>query len=196
MEIYKTRLDELSACLAGMPEVQSVTPYGSYVTGQVDEFSDIDLAIDVSGFDNGQFLLTLPMRLAEHYPILFTDFAPSLAPEKYVLTAAIYPDKPFLLLDISVTATPHCSTVTREMLSGKNNPFAHTLKLFSANMKHYLREQDCGSDIRKMYGRLAQPDTDSLPEMLRHTHRWLLRNASADLREYIDRFTPYLTKIQ
>lgn len=187
--------DTLIRFLAALPAVQSVIPYGSFATGQSDEYSDIDLALDVSGCDNGEFLLILPQLLQKRYPVLYTDFAPSLAPDKYILTAALFPEHPFLLADISVTAEPHYATVTKEMLTSRNALYSHTLKLFTANLKHYLRGTDCGNDIRKMYGRLPLPETERLSEMLFGTHQWLLENGTSEMRQYAEQFRPFLNRI-
>ncbi len=192
----QTRLTELTAFLTAHPQVRSMTLYGSLAEDREDEYSDIDMALDVSGTDNGVFLLALPGILAQKYPVLYTDFAPSLAPDKYILTAAIYPEAPFLLLDISVTATPHCTTVTKGMLSERNNLYSHTLKLFTANLKHFLRGSDCGRDIRKMTGRLPGYDeSSSLPDMFRHTYLWLTENASPEMVEYLSRFLPCIQRL-
>ena len=189
----QTRLAELTAYLTTHPSVRSLTLYGSLAEGCDDEYSDIDMALDVSGTDNGVFLLALPGILAQKYPVLYTDFAPSLAPDKYILTSAIYPENPFLLLDISVTATPHCTTITKGMLSERNNLYSHTLKLFTANLKHFLRSSDCGRDIRKMAGRLPGYDEkSSLPDMLRYTYLWLTENCASELQTYLTRFLPYV----
>jgi len=192
----QTRLAELTAYLTTHPSVRSLTLYGSLAEGCDDEYSDIDMALDVSGTDNGVFLLALPGILAQKYPVLYTDFAPSLAPDQYILTSAIYPENPFLLLDISVTAAPHYTTITKGMLSERNNLYSHTLKLFTANLKHFLRGSDCSRDIRKMTGRLPGYDENSsLPDMLRHTYLWLTENASYEMMEYLSRFLLYIQRL-
>ncbi len=192
----QTRLTELTAFLTAHPQVRSITLYGSLAEGREDEYSDIDVALDVSGTDNGVFLLALPGILAQKYPVLYTDFAPSLAPDKYILTAAIYPEDPFLLLDISVTAAPHCTTVTKGMLAERNDPYSHTMKLFTANLKHYLRGTDCGRDIRKMTGRLpGYYETASLSAMLRHTFHWLTAHGTPEMQTYLARFQPCMAKL-
>lgn len=195
MDSLQNRREALIRFLTALPAVRAVTPYGSFAAGQADGYSDIDLAVDVSGCDNGQFLLTLPDLLETFSPVLYTDFAPSLAPDKYILTAALFPEQPFLLVDISVTADPHFTTVTKEMLAARNTQYSHTLKLFTANLKHFLRGVDCGGDIRKMYSRLSLPAADSLSEMLHNTHRWLTENASPEMCRYTGQFQPYLNRI-
>lgn len=189
----QARIEDLTAFLTDIPSVRSLTLYGSLAEGQADDYSDIDIALDVSGADNGVFLLALPELLVQKYPVLYTDFAPSLAPDKYILTAAIYPEEPFLLLDISVTAEPHCTTVTKEMLAARNDLYSHTLKLFTANLKHFLRGTDCDGDIRKMAGRLpAYQENALLSDILRHTWQWLMENGSSEMQTYLSRFLPSL----
>ena len=39
------------------PEVANVFPRGSLATRSLDEYSDIDIGIDVSGHDNGKFAI-------------------------------------------------------------------------------------------------------------------------------------------
>ena len=60
--------------------------------GTYDEDSDIDIKIDVSGTDNGFFIQKLPELFAGECEIVFYDYAPSLAPEKHILSIAIIPD--------------------------------------------------------------------------------------------------------
>lgn len=195
--ILHSRLNTLSGFLAALPGVRSLTLYGSLADNRGDEYSDIDMALDVSGTDNGVFLLELPEMLARQYPVLYTDFAPSLAPEKYILTAAVYPDNPFLLLDISVTASPHCTAVTREMLAERNRLYTHTLKLFTANLKHSLRGLDCTGDIRKMVRRLpSPPPTDNMQVLLQYTHDWLTEHAEGDFVPYLLHFSPVMNTLR
>lgn len=51
--------------LNDLPEVKSCKIVGSLSNGNNDEFSDLDLVIDVSGIDNGVFLTKLPKRFEE-----------------------------------------------------------------------------------------------------------------------------------
>ena len=79
----KEFVKEIFEFLNDMPEVQSCKIYGSLSAGNYDEFSDLDLVIDVSGIDNGMFLTKLPQLFEEKYDVIFYDYTPSLA-RKYV----------------------------------------------------------------------------------------------------------------
>ncbi len=86
--MIKKFANEICAFLQSIPEVKSCKQYGSLAEGTFDEYSDIDIEIDVSGEDNGIFLTRLPALFAKKYDIVFCDYAPSLAPEKYIVTIA------------------------------------------------------------------------------------------------------------
>lgn len=194
--MIRERAAALCRYLSGLPGVRSCRLAGSVAAGTFDAYSDIDLELDVSGLDNGVFALELPALLNRRYPVLYADYAPSLAPQKYVVTAALFPDAPFLLADVSCVAMPHCRTVSQAALAARNNLMTHTLKVFTINLKHALRGNDCRRDIARMYARLTDGDA-SLPscrEMLYETFRWLESRAdetSAGLLRALARELPF-----
>ena len=186
--------DELRVFFKSLPEVKDCTLYGSLSRRDFDEYSDIDIAIDVSGSDNGALLLKIPDLLAEKYSVIFSDYAPSLAPEKYIVSVAMDSEHPFPVLDVTCTATPHHASISKEELSRKNNRYDHTLKLFTANLKHHLRGADCLKDIRKMYVRIfgeAGPiDDEKL--MLQQVYTWLIKNAEKRHTLFVTALGEYL----
>lgn len=185
---------EVCTFLESLPEVNSCRIYGSLSSASYDEYSDIDIEIDVSGIDNGVFATKLPQILSSKYDMIFFDYAPSLAPAKYVVSAALNAENPFMMVDICCTATPHYDTVSRQDLASRNNQYDHTLKLFTANLKHFLREADCYHDICKMYGRIFRDDTATHDEgyMLSAVYRWLQDNAELRHEIFVSRFEDYL----
>lgn len=194
MEMLKEFANEICAFLQSIPEVKSCSLYGSLKKGTFDEYSDIDIEIDVSGVDNGMFITKLPALLAKEYDIVFGDYAPSLAPEKYIITIATNTENPFMIVDISCVATPHCETVSKQDLMALNNRYDHTLKLFAANLKHYLRGAECYDDIEKMYSRILGKDTEVCDEeqMLHAVYTWLKKNAESQHEEYVAQFEEFL----
>lgn len=68
-----------------------------------------------------------------------------------------------------------------------NDICSHTLKVWVANLKHYVRGQDCYSDIAKMARRLSISDIDMKEEaeLLEETLCWLEENHESNLSEYI-----------
>ena len=96
-------------------------------------------------------------------------------------------ENPFWVVDITCTANPHCTAVTKRELSALNNLYDHTLKLFTANLKHYIRGTDCYDDIAKMYRRICGQDTEVYGEeqMLNVVFEWLAENAENRHKKYI-----------
>ena len=177
-----------------LPQVKQCRLYGSLSRKTFDKYSDIDLELDVSGIDNGRFLLELPNLLSKKIQIIFYDYAPSLAPEKYVVSVATKEENPFMLVDISCVATPHFSTVTKQELRSRNNQYDHMTKLFCTNLKHYLRGLACDSEIQKMYKKLFLSETFpfSKKAMLEQVYAWLKNNADEKHAAYIQSFERYL----
>ncbi len=76
--MLKSFAEEICAFLQGISGVKSTEIIGSLAKGNFDKYSDIDIEVDVSGLDNGQFLVELPKLLGEKYDIVYCDYAPSL----------------------------------------------------------------------------------------------------------------------
>lgn len=194
MPDIKKTAHEVCEFLKTLPGVTGCQLYGSLSNGTFDEYSDIDVRVDVSGMDNGQFLLELPELFAAKFQVYFYDFAPSLAPEKYVVSLALDEERPYRLVDIHCVAEPHCASVTPEVLKKKNNPYDHLLKLFSVNLRHYLRGSECYDDIRKLYDRVfgEKEGEHSERQMLRAVFAWLQVRAREDIGDYVEGYEQYL----
>ena len=179
------RANEIMKYLDILPEVKTCGLYGSLVNGNTDKYSDIDIKVDVSGSDNGAFMKTLPGLVAKKYPVIWYDFAPSLAPEQYVVSIATDENNPFCVVDFKCTATPHIETVQKSNL--ENDTFYHLIKLWVANYKHYIRSVDCTSDIQKMARRTigAQCEKMSNEQILEQILRCLESNTTPKTAVYI-----------
>jgi len=183
--IYKA--NEIISIQKEIPAVKGCVLYGSLSTDTYDELSDIDIEVDVSGSDNGQFMLDIADLLKERINIYYSDYAPSLIPDKYIVSLAIDVENPFRIVDLCCYAEPHCTTVTKQQAAAENNKCTHTLKVWSANLKHYVRGQECYDDIVKMARRLSITDVDlkEEAELLEETLCWLEENHESDLQEYV-----------
>ena len=190
----KEFVKEIFEFLNDLPEVKACKIVGSLSAGYNDEFSDLDLMIDVSGIDNGVFLTKLPQLFEEKYDVIFYDYTPSLAPDKYIVSIAINKTNPFMIVDVSCVATPHFDSVSKQDLASLNNKYDHTLKLFVANLKHLLRGMDCYDDIYKMYSRIFGRDLEAYDEewMMQQVYGWLQENAESRHEEYLALFEGYL----
>ena len=191
MDIIETA-NELCDYLKQFPAIRSCRIYGSLHSNTHDNYSDIDIEIDVSGHDNSLFLTRIPARLSQTYNIIFCDYAPSLVPEKHLLTVALFDSNPFMVVDVSCTATPYFSTLSRPELAAYNTPYDHTLKLFIANLKHYLRQSNCHDDIVKMYRRIFAAPSRSDAQMLTDVFHWLKQHAQPKHINYLSACEAYL----
>lgn len=191
--MIKEFASEIINYLSNLPEVNKCELYGSLANGTYDEYSDIDIMIDVSGIDNSVFSTKLPEILSKYFDVIFFDYAPSLAPEKYVLSLALRTDNPFMMVDISCVAHPHFQTVSKKDIASYNNSYDHTLKLFVANLKHHLRKTDCFNDIKKMHDRILRED-DFLTEeqMLKAVYDYLKSRSHGKRKEYVKLFENYI----
>lgn len=187
MEKLKMEAERIIEILMTLPHVKNCTLYGSVAEGRADAMSDIDIEVDVSGFDNGQFMLSFPGLLSGNLRVIYSDFAPSLIPDKYIVSLAIDENNPFMMLDVSCAAKPHITTVTRQQAAEKNSLVPHTLKVWVANLKHYLRGVECRGDILRMANRLGIEHTDmkSNYEILGEVLSWLEMNADDKLAHYL-----------
>ena len=56
----------------------------------------------------------------KQFNVYYSDYAPSLIPEKYIGTIAIDKDNSFLIIDLCCCAEPYCTTVTKQLVLEKN----------------------------------------------------------------------------
>lgn len=170
-----------------MPEVIGCELYGSIAEGTYDELSDIDINVDVSGHDHGIFMLTLAKRMGEKIRVYYSDYAPSLVPEKYIVSMAINEEKPTCVVDVCCCASECRSAVTRQQVRALNDPFSHMLKLWTANWKHYVRGRECREDILRMAGKIgiANPEEKDEAQILEETLKWLEENKPEEMGQFI-----------
>lgn len=185
--MLKAKANEIMYLLGKLPGVKECTLCGSVATGNYDDLSDIDIEIDVSGMDNGLFMLDITEFLKDKLDIYYADYAPSLVPSKYIVSLAIDKDNPFLILDFCIVANPHYTTVTKEEVMSKNKKYTHILKLLTINLKHYIRGNECREDILKMAKKIGIEDAENKKEaeLLSETLCYLEENAVIGLSEFM-----------
>ena len=183
----KEKANEIMSLLGDIPGVKKCNFCGSIAKETYDELSDIDIEIDVSGMDNGLFMLDITELLKDKLDIYYADYAPSLVPDKYIVSLAIDKENPFLILDLCIVANPHCTTVTKEEVLDKNEKYTHILKLWTANLKHYVRGNECYEDILKMAKKITVEGAEDKgeAELLAETLQWLEANVKYGLEEYV-----------
>lgn len=200
MERRDTRRDEWAAraiqVLEREPEVNTAFLRGSYAAGTVDEYSDIDLGVDVSGYDNGRFALRLPEVLSCHFALEFHDWAPSLLPAAYVQTFYLRNLPVFWSIDIECVATPHVPSVKDVPVDEAD----HLLKLWVLNAKYYLRGQpESPESIRRFAARVAggeAPDSTSSRRLMEGALRQLAQIADPSRAQFLAKCEDVLLRIR
>ena len=167
--------------LEALPMVRKCTLCGSLAQGTADERSDIDIDVDVSGYDKGRFMLEVPELLKDKLNIVCVDFAPSLIPEKCIVSLAFDEQNPYRVVDINCCAEPAGTVVTADQARRLNNRYAHMIKLWTANWKHFIRGRECRSDILRMVQKIGIPGAQTKTEsaLLEETLCWLEQSAEA-----------------
>ena len=181
------KAEALIELLKEHPAVRGVSLYGSLAEGTADGLSDIDLEVDVSGYDNGKFMLELVDWLGARMPVVYWDYAPSLMPERYVVSVAMDESNPFLVVDFCCVAKPHYETVSPEKARERNDGFSHLLKLWTANLKHYARGRECRADILRMAEKagIAGIDTKTENALLLEVLFYLENSAPPSLARFM-----------
>ena len=173
--------DKIVDMLEALPMVRKCTICGSLAKGTADEISDIDIDVDVSGYDKGKFMLELPEWLNDKLNIVYMDFAPSLIPDKCIVSLAFDERNPYRVVDLNCCAVPSDTVITSEQVRKLNNRHAHMIKLWTANWKHFIRGRECRSDILHMVQKIGIPEAQTKTELalLAETLCWLEQNAEA-----------------
>ena len=104
---------------------------------------------------------------------------------QYVVSCALSEENPFLIVDVNCAAEPHVASVAKADL--KNDPVVHVLKLWVANMKHFIRGQECYRDICKMHRKSVGGELPQGQEflMLEQTLSWLEARVPERLARYV-----------
>jgi len=149
---------ELAHCIVDAFEREPVVRFavlqGSLATGTSDEYSDIDITVDVSGTDKGRFAASVPALLGRQLSVLFSDWAHSLLPDKYVRTCFLDGVPIFWNIDIECTATPHVSPPAPITVA----PDDHLLKLWVLDAKYLLRGDPVAeSRVRHLAAKILPP---------------------------------------
>lgn len=161
---------------------------GSLVDGHVDAYSDIDVGIDVSGYDNAAYCQVIIETMSRSFDLHFYDWRGSLMPQSYVLAFYIKGLPIFWNVDVECTATPHHGTLTRHGV--KRDTVASFLKLWAMNAKYLLRnapgiEQQVKDFAKRALG-IEAPEHMASVEVMAAVLNHLRTNAHPRHSEFID----------
>ena len=177
------------------PEIKSTKLHGSMTTANFDKFSDIDFQIDVSGIDNGNFMLKLPEILSKNMPIGYVAFAPRFIPDLYLTTIYFKDTDIFNFVDIECIATPHIKSITKEEIKKhayKENVF---LKLSINVLKGILRNKPNYQEILGIYSILYPTGNKTLElDKLKKCFQYFLTNKNIEIQKVANNAIKILNK--
>ncbi len=180
--LMKKRISKrIKKFISGLPYVKSC----ELTTTTFDEMSETEIEIDVSGYDNGKFMLELPDKLKK-MKVIYSYYLSDLVPDTYTVSIAVDEQNPFSIINLKCKAEPHCKTVLKE--NAKNNKYTHILKLWVDNLKRYYCEQECLEDIRKLAQEINIENADKKEpvELLEEILIWLENNQTQKYQTYIN----------
>jgi predicted nucleotidyltransferase len=121
------------------PRVRKVQLTGSLARGIFDEYSDIDLTVEVSGQHETSYFMDLPTILNQYTEVLIADPALSLLPQLYVYNFHFEELPLFCQIDIQVCSSTHNAKKDVLVVS---NPISRGLKLLQLYVKYDQRGID------------------------------------------------------
>ncbi|RDI40924.1 hypothetical protein [Falsibacillus pallidus] len=153
---------------------------------EMDKYSDIDIGVDVSGHDNGEFARSIPIMMEKNFNVLFFDWSPSLLPDDYVITFVLKDVPIFWIVDIQVFASPHHPSLREVSV----NKYHHLLKLWILNLKYWIRRDGHAAEnierlARKALG--AVPDSQELFKLMSEVLKEIKMNIEPELFDFVHR---------
>ena len=175
------KMKKIKKFISKLPYVKSC----ELATNTFDEMSDMEIEIDVSGYDNGKFMLELPDKLKK-IEVIYFDYSSDLVPDTYTVSIAVDEHNPFFIINLKCKAEPHCKTILKDNV--KNNKYTHILKLWVDNLKRYYCEQECSEDIRKLAQEINIKNAEKKEpiELLEKILIWLENNQTQKHQTYVN----------
>lgn len=186
-----TIANEIISYLKEFTFTKSCNLHGSLKSGDFDIYSDIDVQLDVSGFDNGKILLMLPYLINKRFPLAYTAFSPKFAPDLYVVSVAIIDENIFHFIDIECIASPHVSALSKDEILSITDFTALKLKLLIACLKKHLRGMDCLDEIRFI---TKDSSSASIPALLTKSFQEISLNSADVIKTICTQAIEYLEK--
>lgn len=130
-------IDEICSQLKTFDFVTDVQQIGSRQECHADEYSDVDLVVNIQDITPDIALLKITGFMEKAYSPLWIDYANSLMPEKFLVSMFIDCENPFCFFDIGIYNNQAISYDQRKF---ENDEWVHLAKLWIMNFKYYLRK--------------------------------------------------------
>lgn len=177
--------NDIMECLREQHYVSACTIHGSLAGERCDEYSDIDIQVDVSGHDNGKILLMLPYILQKRFRLRYIAFAPKFAPELYVVSFALQDTSIFHFIDIECLASPHVPSLSKEDIRQITDWKSLYAKLLIGCLKKYLRQQDYAADLQFLARQLQVDVQGQMSEVLAASFASLHNDTHGELKKVL-----------
>jgi predicted nucleotidyltransferase len=173
-------------------DIENIKLVGSISENKSDEYSDIDIELKDhkrSPVENINIALNF---LSEKYNVLFSDWAKSLLPEKYVLSVFLKQKNIFSYIDLSCYQDINFPDVARDRLP--QDKVYHIFKLWICNAKQEIRQRHDRNLIDSLYSKFydindSTPNSKKFEKIL----DWLHKNS--DNEYLLNEFDKIIEKI-
>lgn len=188
------RAKELITYLEEFDFIKSVEIIGSLKSGTYDQYSDIDIRVNVSGTDNGKILLMLPQLISKKFKVIYTAFAPRFAPDLYVVSLGIKDLDIFHFIDIECVAEPHVNSLSKSDIKAITNFKDLKLKLYIGLLKKLLRNEDIKEELSFLSKKVV--DTDNSIVILKDEFLNLISKENIEMNSIINQAINIINNIK
>jgi len=172
--------------------IENIKLVGSISENKSDEYSDIDIELKDNKRSPVENITIALNILSEKYDVLFSDWAKSLLPEKYVLSVFLKQENIFSHIDLSCYQDINFPDVTRDQLP--QDKVYHIFKLWICNAKQEIRKSHERNLIDSLYSKFFELN-DSTPNSKKFEKvlDWLHKNS--DNEYLLNEFDKVMDKI-
>ncbi|MDA3838240.1 MAG: hypothetical protein PF574_04585 [Candidatus Delongbacteria bacterium] len=156
--------------------IEQVELIGSLAENNFDEYSDIDIELKDNKQSPVEIISIALNSISAKYDILFSDWAKSLLPEKYVLSGFLKQENIFRFIDLTCYKDANFSDTPRDQLP--QDKIYHIFKLWICNAKQEIRKRDDRNYIDLLFAKLfIENDSISNKTKFEKVLEWLHTNS-------------------
>lgn len=195
MKTYNNQreLADLIIHLLHSSEINEIRLVGSLSENNFDNFSDIDILLKDTKRSPVENINLALKTIQSNLDVIFSDWAKSLLPEKYVLSIFLKQENIFWYIDLSCYRDKNFQDTCRESLP--QDKIYHMFKLWICNAKQEVRKREERNNIDIVYLRIFH-DSDSVSKkekyakildwLFQHSDDMFLLNKCSKIMELIN----------
>jgi predicted nucleotidyltransferase len=132
-------VNKIIRAISDLEFVHTVKIVGSLNEENNDLYSDIDLEVSIKHLSSDKALLIICELLTEKFSPLWSDYANSLVPNKFLVSMFFENENPFRFIDIGIVNNG-VHSIDKDRF--QNDIWIHLTKLWIMNFKLYLRRDE------------------------------------------------------